>query len=177
MQENYIIYNYSTGTVFMRGSGPEGVSYIQTPPQGFDVLKLASGIDPVLAETDITYLAPAMWDKVKLLRDKIIDGGFTIPSVGSIDSNSTARTNISGATLAAFMAKASNQPFSVTWTLADNTCKELDADSMIDLGLATIAFVNQCHEKARAVREEIAQAETAEQLLSINLYDGWTAVQ
>lgn len=113
-----------------------------------------------------------IWREAKDQRDDHIDGGAMTP-VGAVDSDSMARSNISGATIAALVAKTNNRPYSITWTLLDNSTVTLDADAMIGLGMAVLAHVNACHERARQLRAEIEAAQTMAELLAIDVGAGW----
>jgi hypothetical protein len=56
----------------------------------------------------------------------------------------------------ALMAKTFGQPFSIVWTMADNSNVEHDADQMLALGMAVGQFMNACHQNLIAIRAAIA---------------------
>jgi len=114
----------------------------------------------------------AVWADAKAQRDSHIDGGALTP-VGMVDSDELARSNISGATIAALIAKQANAAYSVTWTMLDNSTVVLDADGMIAMGLAVLAHVNACHDRARVLRAEIEAASDMAELLAIDVLHGW----
>ena len=113
-----------------------------------------------------------VWADVKAQRDAAIDGGAATPS-GVVDSDELARSNVSGAALGALIAKSASAPYSVTWTMLDNSTVTLDADGMIAMGLAVLAHVNACHDRARALRAEIEAASDMAELLAIDVLAGW----
>jgi len=84
-----------------------------------------------------------------------------------------SRTNIAGAALAAVIAKSAAAPFQITWTFADNSTADLDADEMIGLGVTVMAHVDACYAAARTLRSAIDAAPDMAALLSINLEQGW----
>jgi hypothetical protein len=105
------------------------------------------------------------WNRIKLARsaaedkDVIYDGG----------AYQADKERISGATQLAWMAKQGGKPYSITWTLTDNTTRTLDADGMIGLGVALGQHVVQVYDTGRALRDQIAAASTIEEVEAI----GW----
>lgn len=113
-----------------------------------------------------------VWEQVRSLRDEKIDAGAPTP-FGIVDSDEQARSNVSGAALGALIAKSANAPYSVTWTMLDNSTVALDADEMIGMALAVLTHVNACHERAREFRAEIEAATNMAELLAIDVTAGW----
>jgi hypothetical protein len=107
------------------------------------------------------------WSRIKQARaaaeasDVIYDGG----------AYQADKERICGATQLAWMAKQTGEPFSVTWTLTDNSTRTLDADGMIALGVALGMHVTQVYDTGRALREQIAAATTIEEVETV----GWPA--
>lgn len=114
----------------------------------------------------------ARWMAVKALRDGRIDGGAPTP-IGVVDSDLLSRTNITGASVAAQVAKAAGAPFAISWTDKANAVHTLDADGMIMLGLAVMGHVDACHDRARALRTEIEAAVDHAALDAIDITTGW----
>lgn len=113
-----------------------------------------------------------VWEQVRNLRNENIDAGAPTP-FGAVDSDEAARSNVSGAALGALIAKSANAPYSVTWTMLDNSTVTLDADEMIGMALAVLTHVNACHERAREFRAEIEAATNMAELLAIDVTAGW----
>lgn len=113
-----------------------------------------------------------VWEQVRNLRNEKIDAGAPTP-FGLVDSDEQARSNVSGAALGALIAKSANAPYSVTWTMLDNSTVTLDADGMIGLGVAVLAHVNACHERARELRADIEAATDMAELLAVDVSAGW----
>ena len=116
-----------------------------------------------------------IWRMARDQRDERIDGGAITP-VGAVDSDAEARSNITGAATGALIAKVSNLPYSVTWTMLDNTTVTLDADGMIAMGLAVLSHVNACHDRARQLRTAIESAANMAELLAIDVTAGWPSL-
>ncbi len=107
------------------------------------------------------------WIAVKAKRAALEEGNFTYEG-GSYQAD---KVRINGAVQLAALAKTSGGVFSETWTLTDNTTRQLDADQLIGLGLALGQFVSGLYAIGRALREQINQAETIEAVNAI----GWPA--
>ncbi len=99
------------------------------------------------------------WDGIKSQRDRLEFGGFEFG--GNIyDSDQVSQGRIMGA--AAAMVDQ-------TWTLADNTTVELSASQLQQLYAALQAHIAGVHERGRIARQLIFDAETKEQVESIQL--------
>lgn len=175
MTEYCIKYSLATGLELARFSGPEGISQAQFMAVNEAIILVsASSFGLPLADLSIAEIRSAIWDRIKARRDAMIDGGAPTPS-GAVDSYLEARMNIAGAVQAATIAQASAQAFTVNWTLLDNSVVVLDAAAMIAVGLAVLAHVNACHDRARALRDQINAAEDIASLLTIDIASGWPA--
>lgn len=116
------------------------------------------------AVDDIETARARKWADIKAERDRLECGGFDMPGIGRFDSDADSRARIVGAVTAAKIAKDASQPFSVEWTLADNTAVMLDADQVISVGFAMLTHTTSTHEKGRNLRSAIVAAEDAESL-------------
>ena len=119
------------------------------------------------AVDDIETARARKWADIKAERDRLECGGFDMPGIGRFDSDADSRARIVGAVTAAKIAKDASQPFSVEWTLADNTAVMLDADQVISVGFAMLTHTTSTHEKGRNLRSAIVAAEDAESLDAI----------
>ena len=99
------------------------------------------------------------WAEIKSQRDQIEFGGFEFE--GNIyDSNQVSQGRIMGA------AGAGTDQ---TWTLANNTTVELTAQQLKELYAALQAHIAGVHERGRIARQLVFEAETKEQVESIQL--------
>ena len=98
------------------------------------------------------------WTAVKASRDAAEFGPFTWDG-STFDADAKSQQRIQAAAVAAMAAQAEGKPFSVVWTLADNSVRTLGPDDMIALGLALTEHVARCHEAGRALRATIAAAD------------------
>ena len=170
--ENYIIYLISSAAIILRGGGPLGSTAMQSPPEGMVALKLKDGIPAETAEADLGHLGDALWEHIKLVRSRVIEGGVTTP-FGVVDTNSIARANITERATAALIALTTKAKFSVEWTLANDKSVVLDAAKMVALASAVSQHGDLCHARARDLRALINAAKTTEDLLKIDILSGW----
>lgn len=172
--EYFIIYDKMTGTEIMRGSGSEGISSSQRlmATMGTIVVSQSSYGLSTLGDIPLTEIQGALWEQVKAYRDALIDGGVDTPS-GLVDSDAAARLNIAGAMQAAILANTQGTAYSACWTLKNNSVVELDADAMIDIGLAVTQHGNACHDRARSLRASIYTATSPIEALQIDISADW----
>ena len=104
------------------------------------------------------------WELIKEERTKAWNGGFTWNGY-VFDSTPEARTNISGT---AQLAALNPAEFSTNWTIADNSTVPLDGFQMIEVGKALGAHVLGAHTKSVALREQIYNTTSKEEVESIS---------
>lgn len=97
------------------------------------------------------------WAEIKSQRDRLEFGGFEFD--GNIyDSDQVSQGRITGAASAGI---------DQTWTLANNTTAELSASRLQQLYAALQAHIANTHERGRIARQLIYEAETREQVDSV----------
>ncbi|MDQ2820678.1 MAG: DUF4376 domain-containing protein [Pseudomonadota bacterium] len=103
------------------------------------------------------------WGAVKAARAAAEVGGFEYDgSIYDVDN-----THVTGAVLLASLAKSAGAPYSETWTLFDDTTRDLDADQVIALGIALGQRVSEIYATARSLRDQIAAATTGAEIDAI----------
>lgn len=75
---------------------------------------------------------------------------------------------VNGAATGALIAQATGSPFSIDWTLTDNSVVALSGADMISVGVALLQHVSAAHERGRLLRAAIDSATTQEQLDAIS---------
>lgn len=111
------------------------------------------------SEQTIQQLKDTKWLELKKQRDTVEFGGFEFE--GHIyDSDQTSQGRIMGAAAAGV---------DQVWTLADNTTVDLTALQLQQLYAALQAHVARSHERGRIARQLIYEAETKEQVESVQL--------
>lgn len=106
------------------------------------------------------------WIIIKTVRDRVEFGGFVWDN-SIFDSDSQSQSRIQGGVQLAQLAQQANQPFSITWTLQDNSTRVLNGQDMISVGMALAQHVQAVHQTGRSLREQINNATTVEQVESI----------
>ena len=166
---NFFVYDFATGAERWKGKAEAA----QEPPSGMGIVYVPdAAFAGNLADIDGVVLKTALWERVKALRDAVIDGGAPTP-IGVVDSDELSRSNISGAALGALIAQSASASFSMEWTAKDNSVHTLDAPGMIALGLAVLQHVSAAHDRARDLRAEIEAASDVVTLLQIDTGAGW----
>ena len=99
------------------------------------------------------------WSELKLQRNQLEFGGFAFEG-NMYDSDQVSQGRIMGAAVAGI---------DQTWTLANNTTVELTAQQLKELYAALQAHIAGVHERGRIARQLIFDAETKEQIESIQL--------
>lgn len=107
------------------------------------------------------------WTVIRQQRDRVEFGGFVWDG-STFDSDAISQSRIQGAAQMASIAAAAGQPFSIDWTLADNTVRQLSGEQMTQVGLAMGQHIASCHAISRALRAQIQAASSASQLDAIS---------
>lgn len=106
-------------------------------------------------------------------RDRREQGGFEHQNV-RFDSDSTSVIRINAAVNTAVSAILNQTDFAVNWTAADNTTAPLDAQGLLGLSVALAQHSNTQHVRARALKDQLDNADTAETVAEVeNLLEEW----
>ena len=106
------------------------------------------------------------WEEIKQARSTTEYAGFNWDG-STFDSDAESQTRINGAVTLALIAKQAAQPYTVIWTLKDNTLRALSADDMIAVGLALGNHVQTVFNKGQQLQQQIEQATTKEEIEAI----------
>jgi hypothetical protein len=120
----------------------------------------------VLGADGIAAFRVRRWKEIKAARDAARDAGFLFNG-NLVQSDAVSRDNVSGAALAATIAKAAGIPYSVEWTMADNSVITFDADQVIAMFVAGAEFVKTIYARGVTLREQISTANTEERIQAI----------
>lgn len=179
MNVNYLIFDTATGGQLRRGGCPSD-----------ELALIVIGEGEILAEEPLEFSAtgwcyrdgevvPSVplpptfavlktqkWEEIKEARDRCEAGGCST-SHGRAQTDEASQRKSAGASLMATIAISAGEPYSITWTMEDNSDVTLDAQGMIGLGVAIGQHVADCHARGRELRALIDAATTAEQLDAI----------
>lgn len=111
------------------------------------------------------------WAAIKRQRDTAEHGGFDTP-FGRFDSDPKSQSKIIGAAQLASIAAARGEPFSIRWTLQDNSTVVLDAPAMIAVGAAMGQHIDAVHQRGRTLREAIEAATTRDAVMAVTWSEG-----
>lgn len=106
------------------------------------------------------------WARIKAERERVEFGGFDWDG-SRFDSDLISQSRIQGTVLLAQLALQAGQPFSIAWTLADNTRRTLSAADVAAVGVAMGVHIRAAHERAAGLRALIVAATTPEDLEAI----------
>ena len=123
-------------------------------------------------QDNLPALKAAKWEAVKARRDVARDGGCATP-LGYVDTDINSRLNITGAFNGAKEMTSVGLPFSVAWTMHDNSTVDHDAPAMITMGMLVMQHIATCYAIGVAKREAIEEATTAEEVDAVSVEDGW----
>lgn len=112
-------------------------------------------------------LKVAQWTQIKQARSQAEYAGFTWDG-STFDSDAISQQRINGAVSLALIAMQTAQPYSITWTLADNTLRVLSAGDMVSVGLALGTHVQTTFNKGQQLQQQIEAATTKEEIESIS---------
>ncbi len=106
-------------------------------------------------------------------RDRQEQSGFLYQGM-RFDSDPTSVIRINAAVNTAVSAILNQTGFAVNWTAADNTTVPLDAQGLLGLSVALAQHSNTQHVRARALKDQLDNADTAETVAEVeNLLEEW----
>lgn len=115
----------------------------------------------------------ARWADAFAYREQRAGGGCMTPS-GRVQTDAEkSLVKINGASSAAIVSKMAGLPFSVDFTMEDNSVEVLDADGMIAVGMAVVAYVNECQKAGTAIRDAIDAAPDKAAIDAIDITAGY----
>lgn len=114
-------------------------------------------------ERSLEELKVGKWEEIKAKRESVSNGGFRWDG-SHFDSDEVSQQRITGAVS---LAQIGGESFSISWTLANNSTRTLNAQQMIAVGVAAGQHVSAQFTKAQALRVKIEQAITKEELSAI----------
>jgi Domain of unknown function (DUF4376) len=106
------------------------------------------------------------WNYIKRACTTAEFGTFTVSGY-EFDCDHDSQTRIASAFQSAMDARTNGEPFSIAWTLADNTDVTLSRAQVIAVGRALQVHVNGLHDRCRQLRQQINSATTKAELDAI----------
>ncbi len=99
------------------------------------------------------------WAEIKRMRD-LREFSTFVWDGSTFDADDISQRRIQGAAMLAMIAQSAGQPFSIDWTLADNSIRSLTDAQMLAVGEALGVHVETQHAIARTLRAAINAATT-----------------
>jgi hypothetical protein len=106
------------------------------------------------------------WAEIKAARAAVIDSHLETP-YGVFQGRPQDRQAISDSITHAQIMKATKQPVSISWTLANNEVVDLDLPKLLQMGLMLGQRTQKAHGTARELRAAIDAAETVDAVRAI----------
>lgn len=172
------VLSFPTEAAYLAGVGPLWNSPLAMPPStcGAPLLDtveawlLADAASPFLGGLVVLDQSASLeatkarkWAEVKVARDAALAAGFTYD--GSVfDSDDKSVTRLTGAAVLAMMATSAGQPYSASWTLADNSVRTLNATEMMAVGVAAGSYVQKVIDQGQALRQQLDAAATIDEV-------------
>lgn len=108
----------------------------------------------VNAAAELEAAQAAKWEEIK--RRRRAEELSPITCQGYVyDADEDSQSKLAGAVQIAAISMGAGQPFSIEWTLSDNTAVTLDAAGMLAVGLALGARTSALYAYARTLRTQI----------------------
>ena len=85
----------------------------------------------------------------------------------TIDTDPVSIQKINGAVTMAVIAALSSQPFSITWTCADDSSLILDGPGIMAMGVAVGTYVDSLHRRTRVAKDALDAAATPAEVAAI----------
>ena len=127
---------------------------------------------PVIERGPLGEAKAGLKAEVNALRDLYQVGPAPSPK-GAVQSDLASQAKINGAVLMAVLASQAGQPFSVAWTMANNSNVLHNAAEVIAMGQAVGLYVAACHAHGGAVKAAIDAAGDFAALDAIDINVGW----
>jgi hypothetical protein len=150
---------------FVYPGGYDDASLVELADDHWDSLKTWNGSAFV---EDVAGVAAVKWASVKAKREIIETGGCPTP-LGVMDTSAASQGKLNGAVTMALVSQSIGAPFSVEWTMADNSVVAHNASAIITAGMAVGQHVAACHAVATALRAEIGAATTVADLNAVDV--------
>lgn len=160
--------NVPDGQALIAYAGEDDIETLETYLDG--TLKLR----PRAVDTDLQFAVAKIEARAAVMRrrDKAEYSGCAT-LLGRMDTDADSQRKVNGSVTMALIAATAGQPFSIDWTMADNSTVLHDGPAMIAAGLAVGQHVSACHERALVLKAAIDAAEDMAALAAIDIEEGW----
>lgn len=189
MSNPFVVFDSTTGEVLRAGwcsnaddialqAGP-GQSVDDAPPEGVVAdgrwARAGDGsyAQAALPVPTLQELKDAVWEKVKAKRATLIAAGATVPGIGTFQTDLVSMANVHEAVTGALLAGATGQPYTITFTLADNSRPTLTAAQIMLAGKVIGERKSAIHAHSATLRAAIEAAADEAEIDAIDIETGW----
>lgn len=116
---------------------------------------------------DLEWFRDAKWVEIKNQRSARTNGGFDVEGIGRFDSDPNAQRNITGTQAGAKLMVDAGMPFSVDWTLQNDTVVELDYEQLCLVGITMLQHIQAVRKVADELRAAVVAATSRAELDAI----------
>ena len=177
--EYFVLYKPATGEELVRGSGPEGLARLQqlAPDRGVVVIPPEAAADMVpLMDIAPDVLRASLWEFAKTIRATFAVAG-AVTSWGVVDSQPLNIQNLQLKAGVAMLRKSRGDDTPLEFTMQDNSVVSLSPTEMMVMAGEAMEFVDGIYNYARDLRTQLDAATTAHEVLAVDIFRGWPAVQ
>lgn len=177
--EFFIIYDVPTGQELMRGSGPEGTARLQSLSATKGVVLIGQeefANNVPLEALDADQLRASLWEFAKTIRATFAIAGAET-SWGVVDSQPYNIQNLQLKAGVAMLRKSRGDDAPLEFTMKDNSVVSLTPTEMMVMAGEAMEYVDAIYNYARDLRGRMEAAETAQQVLAVDIFRGWPALQ
>lgn len=144
-------------------------------PEGYDPSEVAEIGSDEQAAMDLAKAKAIKWAGVVAKRKALRAQGFAVSGYPARfqSDDEEGLINLIAATLAAVIAIVTAQPFSVNWTLANNSTVTLSKTQMVTVFIAGVSAFMAIQTRSRELRALIEAANTVDAVDAIDSEAGW----
>lgn len=113
------------------------------------------------------------WNKAKAIYEARVVGGFVLPVIGRVQTDAASREAIYNLADEAKEWIEAGVPWSTSFKNEANVRVPVTAQEIVDVYRALRAFLGACFAEKEAISDALAAAITADQILAVNLADGY----
>ncbi len=138
-----------------------------------DFIISPDGLSLLPRPVELSEQQSALWSAVKRKRESVEASGCAFLS-HLVQTDASSRTKIESEALQATISALAGSPYSVIWTMADNTEVPLGREAMLDLNSTVRAHAQACKARERDLRALIfAEGITPTELAEIDIRADW----
>jgi len=139
-----------------------------------DLVIAEDGLSAAPRAVPLAELKDEAWLAVKRLRESRIAAGCTVPGIGTFQTDEKSMANVHEAVSGALLAALTGQPYTIDFTLADNSRPTLNGTQMMLAGKVIGERKSAIHAYSQDVlRAAIYAAADEAELAAIDIEAGW----